>query len=125
MSNAEEKRHEVRHFAGLAFVACMFIGAGIGLLFGRPDVGGCIGMGVGFLLMGLIRVKGVRPAPVEVALPRSIGGLSLLAVGVIAVVAGVLMFINPKLLYPYLAGAAAIALGLLAISAGFLTFKKH
>ena len=33
---SEEREHE---FAGLAFVACMFIGAGIGLAFDRPDVG--------------------------------------------------------------------------------------
>ena len=37
---SERREHE---FAGLAFVACMFIGAGIGLAFDRPDVGGCIG----------------------------------------------------------------------------------
>ena len=43
---SEEREHE---FVGLAFVACMFIGTGIGLAFDRPDVGGCIGMGSNFL----------------------------------------------------------------------------
>ena len=36
---------EVEKASGLFFVALMFIGAGIGLLFNRPDVGGAIGMG--------------------------------------------------------------------------------
>ena len=34
--------------SGLIFVACMFIGAGIVMLFDRVEVGGAIGMGVGF-----------------------------------------------------------------------------
>jgi hypothetical protein len=51
---SERREHE---FAGLAFVACMFIGAGIGLAFDRPDVGGCIGMGIGFLAIAIIHTK--------------------------------------------------------------------
>ena len=38
-------------------VACMFIGAGIGMLFGKVAVGGAIGMGVGFLAMAILRMK--------------------------------------------------------------------
>lgn len=29
---------------GLAFVGCMFIGGGVGLAFGRAEVGGAIGI---------------------------------------------------------------------------------
>ena len=75
--------HEVRHFSGLVFVACMFIGAGLGLIFGRPDVGGALGMGVGFLLMGLIRVKGVKPTPLTLSIPRSFPSLALTILGII------------------------------------------
>ena len=64
-------------FGGLAFVACMFIGAGIGLLFGRPDVDGCIGMGVGFLAMGIIHTKKIKPTPVSIGLPKSFGHITL------------------------------------------------
>ena len=39
---------------GVIFVGCMFVGGGLGLLFGRPDVGGAIGMGLGFICMGLV-----------------------------------------------------------------------
>lgn len=39
---------------GVIFVGCMFLGAGLGMLFGKVAVGGAMGMGVGFIGMGLI-----------------------------------------------------------------------
>ena len=38
---------------GLLFVGCMFIGAGIGMLYDNVKVGGAIGMGVGFIAMAI------------------------------------------------------------------------
>ena len=37
---------------GVIFVGCMFLGAGIGMVFGNFLTGGAIGMGVGFIVMG-------------------------------------------------------------------------
>jgi len=48
---------EAEKISGPIFVVLMFIGAGVGLIFGRPDVGGAIGMGIGFLVMVLIKTK--------------------------------------------------------------------
>lgn len=42
--------------SGLFFVGCMFIGVGMGFFFGNITVGALVGMGVGFLVMGIIRV---------------------------------------------------------------------
>ena len=39
---------------GVFFVGCMFIGAGIGMFFDAVPVGGAIGMGFGFIAMGII-----------------------------------------------------------------------
>ncbi len=41
---------EEKSFSGLIFVGCMSIGGGLGLLFGRPEVGGAVGMGIGFFV---------------------------------------------------------------------------
>lgn len=46
-----EKRKSGSSIGGIVFVGCMFIGAGIGMAMGKPQVGGAVGMGVGFLGM--------------------------------------------------------------------------
>ena len=40
---------------GVIFVGCMFIGLGIGMLYNKTAVGVILGLGVGFIVMGLIR----------------------------------------------------------------------
>ena len=45
------------HVDGLVFVACILIGAGVGMAFGKTAVGGTIGTGVGFLAMAILRLK--------------------------------------------------------------------
>lgn len=35
-------------------VGCMFLGAGIGMLFNAVQIGGSIGLGAGFIAMGAI-----------------------------------------------------------------------
>ena len=112
-------------FSGLVFVACMFIGAGIGLLFNRPDVGGAIGMGVGFLAMGLIRVKGVKPSPVTIGLPESFGQVALIVLGALMIADGAMVMYDPKLLYPYAVGITVIIIGLLVLVAGLIKRKSE
>lgn len=43
---------------GIAFVGCMMLGIGIGMLFNKAGAGVMIGMGVGFLAMAIIGRKG-------------------------------------------------------------------
>jgi len=49
----KEKRMHGSSIESLLFVGCMFIGGGIGMIFNAVEVGGAIGMGVGFIAMGV------------------------------------------------------------------------
>jgi len=51
--NGKEKRKSTSAVGGLIFVGCMFIGGGIGMIFNHADIGGAIGMGVGFIAMAV------------------------------------------------------------------------
>ncbi|MEN1968630.1 hypothetical protein WMZ97_11225 [Lentibacillus sp. N15] len=41
--------------SGLAFIGCVVLGSGIGMLFDNPGAGGTIGVGAGFLAMAWLR----------------------------------------------------------------------
>ncbi len=41
--------------AGLTFVTCLLLGAGIGMLFGHLEAGGAIGLGLGIVSIALFR----------------------------------------------------------------------
>ena len=118
----EEREHG---FAGLAFVACMFIGAGIGLLFNRPDVGGCIGMGIGFLAMGIIHTKKVRPTPIIISLPKSLGQIALSIIGILIIMCGLCLLYNPELLYPYVVGIGIVIVGVVILLSGLIGWHKN
>ncbi|ADP77790.1 conserved hypothetical protein [Methanothermus fervidus DSM 2088] len=115
----KNQKHGVK--TGLLFVACMFIGVGIGLAFHRPDVGSSIGMGIGFLLMAIFRSenKNLRP----ILLPRSTIQIILFAVGILFAVSGLCLLFNPELIYPYVLGIGAIIIGILILIAA-ITLKK-
>jgi hypothetical protein len=95
--------------SGLFFVACMFVGGGIGLALGRPDVGGAIGMGVGFILMALVKT---REEPVEIRIPSSASAYFLLLLGLAFVVSGLGIIYFRDILYPYMVGIFVILFGL-------------
>jgi len=50
----EEKKKSSLAIVIVVFVGCLLIGAGIGNAFDASDVGGTIGIGVGFISMGVI-----------------------------------------------------------------------
>jgi len=100
------------------------ISAGIGLAFGRPDVGGAIGMGIGFLLMGIIRTKRIKPTPVTISLPKSFGQIVLSIIGILVIVCGLCLWYNPKLLYPYVASIVIVIIGILILLGGLIGWHK-
>ena len=42
---------------GLVFVGSLMLGIGLGFLYGRPDVGTMVGLGVGFILFGVMKAS--------------------------------------------------------------------
>ena len=94
---------------GLIFVACMFIGGGIGLSLGRPEVGGAIGMGIGFFLMALVRH---RDEPIEIRMPSSASAYFLILLGIAFIVAGLGIAFFPEFLQTYVFAIFAILFGI-------------
>ncbi len=116
---SEEKKH--RALPHLLFPASMFIGLGIGLALGNPGVGVLIGMGAGFLLMGLVRTK---IEPVEVRIPSSIFGYFVILLGIALVITGTGIIWYLELLYPYIAGVFVALFGLGFIILGARAVKR-
>jgi len=49
----DENKKRISTIGGVLFIGCMFIGFGLGFYFNRVPTGLFIGMGVGFIAMGL------------------------------------------------------------------------
>ena len=111
---------EAEKISGLIFVALMFIGAGIGLIFGRPDAGGAIGMGIGFLAMALIKTKykEIKPEKTAIISPM-MGSLVLGLVGILFITAGLVLLFNIQIPWRVLAGLVTLAIGFLFIIVAF------
>ena len=50
----DEKKQNTSTIAGVVFVGCIFIGLGLGLLYNATATGILLGMGIGFIAMGVI-----------------------------------------------------------------------
>jgi len=115
---------EEEKVSGLIFVALMFIGAGIGLFFGRPDVGGAVGMGFGFLVMAFIRAKYKEIKPEKTAIISPLAGSLILGlVGILFIAAGLALLFNIQIPWRILGGLGALAIGFLFIVAAFNLIK--
>lgn len=126
--NEKNEKKKIEEFSGLLFISSMFIGAGLGLLLGRPDVGGAIGMGVGFLLMGMIRIKVKEVKPLEVTIPKYFGIIILFLIGLGFILAGISLYtlqieMIKEILLPYLGGTIIILIGLFFILKAITLFK--
>lgn len=54
--NKQQKQKQKQTIGGIIFTGCMFIGFGLGFYFHQIPVGIFIGMGVGFVAMGLTMI---------------------------------------------------------------------
>ena len=120
----EEKKGRAWVLAGLSFVACILFGVGIGLSFGRPDLGALFGVGVAFLVLALIGIRIVEPTPITISLPKSFGRVVLCVIGILVIVCGFCLLYNLDLLYPWVAGIGTITMGLVIFLGGLIGRRK-
>ena len=55
MKKRKKKESASDTAGGLVFVGALMIGIGLGLFYGDPAVGTMLGLGVGFILFGLVK----------------------------------------------------------------------
>ncbi len=110
-----------KRLGGFIFVACMFLGMGIGMLFGRSGAGTLIGMGVGFVIMGLFMsgiLKVKTTETVKITIRTSFILTSLIIAGTFFIGIGLGLIFNIKILIRYISGLLCIAVGILLITFG-------
>ena len=56
MENQDEKETKHDTVGWYVFVGCMFVGMGLGMYFDKTGMGLMIGMGIGFLGLGAVRM---------------------------------------------------------------------
>ncbi len=130
----------LRRMAGWSlFLAAMFIGMGIGMIFDAAGAGTIIGLGVGFLLIGLFgeeessKEEGVSDSKLSrsVSKSRFLHSIPLIIIGLGFIIGGLTMagFITiPEYVYKYLGALIIIIIGLSFLVAGLygsITRKKE
>ena len=116
-----ESRKVQRGWSWEIFLACMFIGIGIGILLDAAGAGTLVGMGIGFLLASLIKLE----KKIEITVPRNLGGTATILVGILFILGGLgsLGFIPQKYM-TYLVALGLISLGIIIIAFGTFLIKK-
>ncbi len=111
---------------GLVFIACMFLGMGIGMILDHVSAGTIIGMGVGFLAMAFINrytkhreEKISRTSKSGSLLPRAV----LVFIGVLFILGGLylagIISIPQIISWEHIGASVLIALGIIFLLAAF------
>ncbi len=97
------------------FLACMFLGLGIGMLFDQAGAGIIIGMGIGFLVEGLIGGREFHPI-IMIRHKRSItGSIISIIIGIGFILGGLALaglIVLPENIWRMFGAAVIIAIGL-------------
>jgi len=121
------------------FLASMFIGIGIGMIFDSAGTGAIIGTGIGFLLMGLFgkeeNSKKERISDIKfdqsISKSRFLRNTSSIIIGLGFITGGLIMIgliTIPEHVYKYLSALVIMIIGVVFLVAGFygsITRKKE
>ena len=120
---------------GGIFVGCMFLGLGIGMLFGRADAGVLVGMGIGFIASEIYKRFFVSEVVSEGGWPSSergsiVGSVISISLGFLFVLIGVSLIVYPELLSylfaqygRYIGALVIILMGLAFVYSGIVRRK--
>lgn len=109
--------------SGLIFVSLMFFGLGVGLLFGRPDVGVLVGLGAGFIAMALVKARGiVVRSETTLRIGKFSGSIILILIGLGFLFGGVSLLLGIKVPWRLIGGVIMLAIGLIFLAKAFELF---
>jgi len=109
-----------KDISGLVFVSLMFFGLGAGLLFGRPDVGILVGLGMGFIAMALVKARGVEVASeTTLRIGKFSGSIILILIGAGFLFGGISLLLGIQIPWRFLGGIILLAIGLIFLAKAF------
>jgi hypothetical protein len=120
----ERRRRHGRGRTGFFIPAGLFIGLGIGLIFGNPGAGVLIGLGAGFLasaLGGYYR-EAVMEGPAEEESPWQVTASAsrgiMVLIGIFVILIGIGLIYAPLAVWPYIIAGFLVLLGIWFIVRG-------
>ena len=110
-------------FDGKVFVAFMFLGLGIGIMFDQAGAGIMIGMGLGFIAGTLIHIE---PGSVVLKIPPVMVGATMGILGLVFLLSGLSLLIGLEIPWKIVGGLALSVVGVAILVSGFkVVFKKE
>jgi hypothetical protein len=103
------EKYRKRKFEGMFIPAFILIGIGGGLLIGRPDVGALVGLGIGFVAMGLVKL--LRSPKKDLSSVLASSSFPFI-IGIFFIIAGFGLVYFPAFIWPYFGALVLIAAGI-------------
>ena len=114
-----KEQHRQRKIEGMFIPAFVLIGIGVGFLFGRPDIGALVGLGAGFIVIGIAKILISPTMSKSTVLSRSFFPLFI---GVVFIIAGFGLVYFPADIWPYIGALALIVAGIWLL---FRAMSRH
>ena len=108
-------------FDGKVFIAFMFLGLGIGMMFDQAGAGIMIGMGLGFVAGTIIHME---PRSVVIKVPPMTVGVVMGILGLIFILSGLALLFGLEIPWRIIGGLAITAIGITILISGLKVVLK-